>query len=484
MANPNLEPGNGSPVSEQTPFSRSLELLDAPALGRETAPAAASRLPAIKKRRRVPLCSEALDPEPALVGEAGKAAGHAACQTLFMSPKAPAAGPWDADPALGSEARQAGGRTPHQTLAPDAGNLAAGPCDAVEDAALRQTGLWSPSSPIAGSSPCAASECEASFPTGARGPRNAHAALPPAQYSSRPEPANEPLGSKGYAPAPAEAAHGHVTAAANEAGASVSTGACNPWNAHAVAHARTCSPRTAPANGPYEREIPLPVPATVFGNLNPGQAARRAVDAAARGADRNACWALNTPSAHDREAYGLGAADQLSPTSAAVGPNPVPLSDQVPGAMAAGKSQARPAKRRIKLPCLPLLPGIAHAPQRAASTKLPAGFPSSSTAAACGTKAVALDNEARESVTTPQHGGNMRSPRASASLAVSTLEAAEPALAICGGAAGGAMHPEEKACAGQAGVGRPCAILPAPVLEQAAAMRSHKDDWASVFSFL
>lgn len=401
-----------------------------------------------------------------------------------MSPKAPAAGPWDADPALGSEARQAGGRTPHKSLTPDAGNPAAGPCDTVEDAALRQTGLWSPSSPIAGSSPCAASECEASFFTGIRVPWKAHAASPPAQYSSRPEPANEPLGGKGYAPAPAEAGHGHVTAAANVAGASVSTGACNPLTAHAVAQARTCSPRTAPANGPFGREIPLPVPAPIFRNLNPGPAAWRAVDAAAHGADGIACWALNTPSAHDREASGLGAADQLSPTSAAAGPNPVPLSNQAPGASPAGKSQARPAKRRIKLPCLPLLPGIAHAPQRAASTKLPAGFPSSSTAAACGTKAVARDNEERESVTTPQRGGNMLSPQASASLAVSAPEAAEPALAICGGAVGGAMHPEGKACAGQAGVGRSCAILPAPVLEQAAATRWHGDDWASVFSFL
>ena len=427
LANPTLEPSSGSPVSEQTPFGRSLALREPPALTQKTAPAAASRLPAIKKRRRMPLCSEPPDTEPALVGEAGQAGGRAACQSLTLNPKTPAAGPWDADLALGSEARQAGGRTPRQTLTPDPHIPAAGLCDAVEDAALRQTGLWSPSSPIAGYTPGAANEGETSF----------------------------------------------------------SIGACDTWKVHAAAHATRRSPRTAPA-GPLEREVPLLAPAPTLRNSNPGPAARRAADAAGLGGEGIACWGLDTLTAHARGASGLGAANGVLPASAAADPNSVPISNQVPGASTAGVSQTRPAKRRIKLPCLPLLVGLADAPQRAASATIPAGFPGSSTAAACGAQSTkgALDKEARESRTTPQYGGSMLPPQAPVSLAVSAAEAAEPARGICGGAAGDAMHPEEEACAGRAGVGRACASLPPPVLEQALATRSHGDDWASVFSFL
>lgn len=335
------EPGSGSPVSEQTPLAGS------PMRPAGVRAPMTARPPATKSRRRMLLCKP--DVEPDSPGNAGQLAGHVLDSDAALSP-------WLA-------ARQEGGWGGSAPSSPLQAARAWLTEDAEEDA-LRQTGLWSPGSPIAERSPGAGAPRAANpSPTG-----------PAAPHPNQPPPA-------ACTPAPVFTAG--QPAAANLAGA--------PRVEHAApAAARlqlTADVHANPFTG-FVR-VPSPVMRTprAAGAASSGSsgAARRALDMSSVPAQEAFCsFAGNTSGLHARscipvpakDGHGAAAASDLSPSAAAA----AAADTRMPLACASQDPTSRPAKRRIKLPQCPLLLFLSAASSQ--QPRAPGSCPSAKPAAA------------------------------------------------------------------------------------------------------
>ena len=285
----NAELGSGSPVSEQTPLA-GWPIQPAGRNAGLRAPMTA-RLPAIKSRRRVLLCEPNVGPDPS-VG-AGQLAGHVLDSDAAAASQA---GGWGGS-SLSSPVRAAGAWLKE---------------DAEEDA-LRQTGLWSPGSPIARRSPGAglAAPCPNQAPPAACTPA-------PVFTAEQPAAANIAGASREAHAAPA-AARPQLTADAH----------ANPF----TGFARVPSP-----------VMRAPSAARAASSGSSG-AARRALDMT-DGLHARSC--IRVPA---KDGYGANAAPDPSPSAAAA----AAADTRAPLACASQDPTSRPAKRRIKLPQCPAL---------------------------------------------------------------------------------------------------------------------------------
>ena len=309
----NAEPGCGSPLSEQTPLAGSPMQPAGVTAGLRAPPTA--RLPAMKNRRRVLLCKANVEPDPPSV------AGHVLDSVANL-------GPWAA-------ARQAGG---WGGSAPSSPVQAAGAwltADAEEDI-LRQTGLWSPGSPIAERSPGA----------GAARAANPSSAGPAAPDPSQALPA-------ACTPAPV------FTAGA-------------PRKQHAAPAAMRLPPAADVHANSFTGfvRVPSPImrPPSAAGAASSGSsgAARRALNMSRVPAQE--AWCAPAEKASDlhtrscipepaKDGHGAAAALDPSPSAAAA----AAAGPRAPLACASQEPTSRPAKRRIKLPQCPPLPFLSAA---------------------------------------------------------------------------------------------------------------------------
>lgn len=296
----NAEPGSGSPASEQTPLAGS-PMRPAGVNAGLRAPIPA-RLPAIKSRRRVLLCKPDVEPDPPI--EAGQLGGHVLDSDAALGPGAAAeqAGGW------GGSAPSSPVQAPGAWLTEDA-----------EKDALRQTGLWSPGSPIGERSPGA----------GLAAPRPNQA--PPAACT----------------PAPVFTAE--QPAAANIAGAS--------REAHAAPTAArpqlTADIHANPFTGFARVPSPVMRAPSAAGAASSGSsgAVRRALDMT------KGLHARSYTSVPAKDGHGAAAAPDPSPSAAAV----AAADTRALLACASQDPTSRPAKRRIKLPQYPPLPFLSAA---------------------------------------------------------------------------------------------------------------------------
>ena len=433
------EPCIGSPVSEQTPLAGS-PMRPAACSAGLPAPTTA-RLPTIKSRRRVLLCESNVEPNPPSM--AGQWAGG------MPSPGA-ALGPWAA-------AKQAGGCGASADSSPvQAAN--AWLTGEVEENALRQTGLWSPSSPVALPSPGAGA---------------ARAATPSLAALAAPRPIQAPRLSAACTPVPVSTAS--KSAAAHPARAS--------WEAHAAPAAQRLQPTAYVQADPFTgfARVPSPVKRaqSAAGAASSGSsgAARRALDMSSVPAQQACCApADTTPGLHFNISVSGPAEDGVSGVAAPDLPHSAAAAavagSRPPLACASAAPTSCPAKRRIKLPQCPLLPLVSAANRQQPEAP-------GSCRSAC---PVAASGGAHACVTAQQDSG-LGDKRPHVPPAAEPSKPARVTQGLDAGRAAQVHGSAEGALAGRGSVGEAGGAASGQRAQELAPAACQVDDWSSVFSF-